>query len=57
MAPFYGCPPMALLTVGAATLLIGSQVIGTHAAVVVDSVLWGLGTAGGLAHRDLCSRP
>ena len=49
MAPFYGCPPMALLTVGAATLLIGSQVIGTHAVVVVDSVLWGLGTAGGLA--------
>ncbi len=49
MAPFYGCPPMALLTVGAATLLIGSQVIGTHAAVAIDSVLWGLGTAGGLA--------
>jgi C4-dicarboxylate transporter/malic acid transport protein len=48
MAPFYGCPPMALLTVGAGTLLVGGPLIGTHAAVVVDSILWGLGTAGGL---------
>jgi C4-dicarboxylate transporter/malic acid transport protein len=48
MAPFYGCPPMALLTVGAGTLLVGGPLIGTHATVVVDSILWGLGTAGGL---------
>ncbi|HVV89191.1 MAG TPA: TDT family transporter [Solirubrobacterales bacterium] len=48
IAPFYGCPPMALLTVGAGTLLVGSRLIGPHAAVVVDSVLWGLGTALGL---------
>jgi C4-dicarboxylate transporter/malic acid transport protein len=48
MAPFYGCPPMALLTVGAGTLLVGTPLVGTHAAVVVDSVLWGLGTALGL---------
>jgi C4-dicarboxylate transporter/malic acid transport protein len=48
MAPFYGCPPMALLTVGAGTLLVGAPLIGSHAAVVVDSVLWGLGTAAGL---------
>jgi C4-dicarboxylate transporter/malic acid transport protein len=48
MAPFYGCPPMALLTVGAGTLLVGAPLIGTHAAVVVDSVLWGIGTALGL---------
>jgi C4-dicarboxylate transporter/malic acid transport protein len=48
MAPFYGCPPMALMTVGAGTLLVGSQVIGTHTAVVVDSVLWGIGTGLGL---------
>jgi C4-dicarboxylate transporter/malic acid transport protein len=48
MAPFYGCPPMALLTVGAGTLLVATPVIGTHAAVVVDSVLWGIGTALGL---------
>lgn len=49
MAPFYGCPPMALLTVGAGTLLVGSQVIGAHAAFVVDSVLWALGTVAGIA--------
>lgn len=48
MAPFYGCVPMALLTVGSATLLVGSQAIGTQPAVVVDSVLWGLGAALGL---------
>jgi C4-dicarboxylate transporter/malic acid transport protein len=48
MAPFYGCPPMALLTVGACTLLVGAPLIGTHTAVVVDSVLWGIGTALGL---------
>ncbi len=48
MAPFYGCPPMALLTVGAGTLLVAPPLIGTHAAVVVDSVLWGLGTGLGL---------
>jgi tellurite resistance protein TehA-like permease len=39
---------MALLTVGSATLLVGSQAIGMHAAVVVDSVLWGLGAMLGL---------
>lgn len=48
MAPFYGCPPMALLTVGSGTLLVAAPLIGTHTAVVVDSGLWGLGTAGGL---------
>jgi C4-dicarboxylate transporter/malic acid transport protein len=48
MAPFYGCPPMALLTVGAGALLVGAPLIGTHTAVVVDSVLWGIGTALGL---------
>jgi C4-dicarboxylate transporter/malic acid transport protein len=48
MAPFYGCPPMALLTVGAGTLLVATPLIGTHAAVVVDSVLWSIGTALGL---------
>ena len=48
MAPFFGCVPMALLTVGSATLLVGAQAIGIHAAVIVDSILWGLGTALGL---------
>jgi C4-dicarboxylate transporter/malic acid transport protein len=48
MAPFYGCPPMALLTVGAGTLMVGTPLVGVHAAVVADSVFWGLGTALGL---------
>ena len=48
MAPFYGAPPMALLTVGAGALLVGRQLIGLHAAVVLDSVLWCLGTTTGL---------
>jgi len=48
MAPFYGTVPMALLTVGAGTLLVGTPLVGAHAAVVVDSILWGLGTALGL---------
>ncbi|WP_280387353.1 TDT family transporter [Nocardia wallacei] len=48
MAHFLGAPPMALLTVGAGTLLLGSDVIGTTAAVAVDWVLWSLGTVLGL---------
>ncbi|KUL26710.1 TDT family transporter [Actinoplanes awajinensis] len=48
LAPFYGAPPMALLTVGAATLLVGRDVLGTTAAVTVDWVLWSAGTAAGL---------
>ncbi|MGC9220799.1 MAG: TDT family transporter [Solirubrobacteraceae bacterium] len=49
MAPFYGAPPMAFLTVGAGALLVGHLVLGTHAAVVVDAVLWSIGTLTGLA--------
>ena len=37
---FYGAPPMALLTVGAGTLLLGKDVIGAQAAVGIDWVLW-----------------
>lgn len=48
MAQFYGAPPMALLTVGSGALLVGHQLIGMHAAVIVDSALWGLGTGTGL---------
>ncbi|AYG03835.1 TDT family transporter [Gryllotalpicola protaetiae] len=48
MAHFYGAPPMAFLTVGAGTLLVGRDLIGLPAAVTVDWVLWSLGTAGGL---------
>ncbi|MEE1788185.1 TDT family transporter [Streptomyces sp. SP17BM10] len=48
-AVFYGCPPMALLAVGLGTLLLGSKVIGTGPAVVIDAVLWTAGTVYALA--------
>lgn len=53
MAPFYGAPPMALMTVGAGALLVGHELIGTSAAVTVAFVLWALGTLGGLASSAL----
>lgn len=53
MAPFYGAPPMALMTVGAGALLVGHHVIGMPAALVVAFVLWTLGTVGGLASSAL----
>ncbi|GAA0661339.1 TDT family transporter [Kitasatospora atroaurantiaca] len=43
-AVFYGCPPMALLAVGYATLVLGARVIGTGPAVALDLVLWTVGT-------------
>ncbi|MBO1766715.1 TDT family transporter [Allobranchiibius sp. GilTou38] len=49
MAHFYGAPPMAILTVGAGTLLLGKDVLGIGPAVAVDWVLWSLGTLTGLA--------
>ncbi|MBF6174214.1 TDT family transporter [Nocardia blacklockiae] len=49
MMHFLGAPPMALLTVGAGTLLVGRDVIGETAAVAVDWVLWTAGTGLGLA--------
>ena len=48
MAPFWGAPAMALMTVGAGTLLVGRDWIGLGAAVDADWVLWGAGTALGL---------
>ncbi|WP_062990715.1 TDT family transporter [Nocardia anaemiae] len=48
MSHFYGAPPMALVTVGAGTLVLGREVIGLDAALAVDWVLWSLGTALGL---------
>jgi tellurite resistance protein TehA-like permease len=48
MAPFFGAPPMALLTVGAATLLLGRGVVGLRLAVDIDWTLWLVGTAAGL---------
>ncbi|MBJ8348964.1 TDT family transporter [Antrihabitans sp. YC2-6] len=48
MAHFYGAAPMALLTVGAGSVLIGKDLIGERAAVNLDWVLWSAGTVGGL---------
>ncbi|ASF09729.1 TDT family transporter [Nocardia brasiliensis] len=48
MSQFFGAPPMALLTVGGGTLLLGSDVIGLPAALAIDWVLWIAGTALGL---------
>lgn len=45
---FYGAPPMAVLTVGAGTLLLGRDLLGLRAALDIDWVLWIAGTAGGL---------
>jgi tellurite resistance protein TehA-like permease len=47
MAQFWGAPPMALITVGTGTLLVGRDWIGLTAAVDADWALWGLGTASG----------
>ncbi|SHM47218.1 C4-dicarboxylate transporter/malic acid transport protein [Actinacidiphila paucisporea] len=48
VAPFYGCLPMALLSVGAGAPALGSPVIGGHAAVAVDAALWTVGAASAL---------
>ncbi|MPY30356.1 C4-dicarboxylate ABC transporter [Streptomyces adustus] len=48
LAQFFGAPPIALLTVGAATLLLGGRVIGQRAALCADLVLWSAGTVLGL---------
>jgi C4-dicarboxylate transporter/malic acid transport protein len=48
MAPFYGAPAMALLTVGSGALLVAPDVLGERIAVHVDLVLWLLGTVLGL---------
>ena len=48
MSQFFGAPPMAFMTVGLSTLLVGSKVIGEGPALVVDWVLWSVGTVGGL---------
>ncbi|MFJ4952107.1 TDT family transporter [Streptomyces sp. NPDC088760] len=48
MAPFYGCLAMALLAVGGGALTAGRELIGTRAAVALDTVLFTTGTAVGL---------
>ncbi|HWU11181.1 MAG TPA: TDT family transporter [Streptomyces sp.] len=49
VAPFHGCSSMALLAVGAGTLVAGQDVIGHPAAVAVDALLFTAGTLTGLA--------
>lgn len=44
MAHFYGAPPMAMMTVGAGTILLGKDVLGLRAAVDLDWLLWTAGT-------------
>ncbi|MFF7209245.1 TDT family transporter [Streptomyces sp. NPDC008238] len=48
MAHFWGAPAMALLTVGAGTLALGSDWTGPHAALAVAGALWSAGTVLGL---------
>lgn len=48
MTHFFGAAPMALLTVGTGSLLIGRNLIGESAAVNLAWVLWCVGTALGL---------
>ena len=48
MAQFWGAPPMALMTVGDGTLLLGKDWIGLTPALTVDWILWIAGTALGL---------
>lgn len=48
MGHFYGAPPMAIMIVGAGTLVAGKDLIGLRAAVDLDWVLWLIGAAGGL---------
>ncbi|MGW0333720.1 TDT family transporter [Streptomyces sp. NPDC003011] len=48
VAPFYGCLSMALLAVGGGAVTVGRDWIGTEAAVALDAVLFGAGTAVGL---------
>ncbi|MFI2434130.1 TDT family transporter [Streptomyces sp. NPDC018693] len=48
-APFYGCLAMALPAVGGGALTVGRHWTGTEAAVALDAVLFGAGTAIGLA--------
>ncbi|CAG6397453.1 C4-dicarboxylate transporter/malic acid transport protein [Actinacidiphila cocklensis] len=48
VAPFYGCLPMALLSVGGGALTLGPRVIGEHAAVTADAALWTAGTVSAL---------
>ena len=47
-APFWGAPPMALMTVASGTLLVGRELLGDELALAVAAALWTVGTVGGL---------
>lgn len=49
LSHFYGAPAMALMTVGAGAVLVGSDLVGTDVALGLDVVLWTAGTLLGLA--------
>jgi C4-dicarboxylate transporter/malic acid transport protein len=49
ISQFYGAPPMAMLTVGAGTLLFGQGVLGPAPAFGIAVALWLLGTVAGVA--------
>ncbi len=48
LAPYYACIAIAFLAVGLVTDLVGRSVIGEHAALVANIVLFSIGTAIGL---------
>lgn len=48
MAHFYGAAPMAFLTVGTGSILVGRDILGEGLAVNLDWILWSVGTASGL---------
>lgn len=49
MGNFYGAAAMGVLTVGTGAVLLGRDVIGLHAALVVGWCCWTVGTVGGVA--------
>lgn len=56
LAPTLGVPPMAVMTVGAATLVAGHTIVGADVALVVAATAWAIGTAGGLTAAVLVVR-
>ncbi|NIL77068.1 hypothetical protein RhoFasB10_03206 [Rhodococcus sp. B10] len=46
---FYGAIPMALLTVGSGTILLGKDLLGITAALWIAGTLWTIGTLAGIA--------
>jgi tellurite resistance protein TehA-like permease len=49
MAPFWGAPPMAVLTVGSGALLVGRDLVGATPALAIALALWSTGTVAGVA--------